>query len=806
MTISLSEVARRIKPKNTVILFGAGASVPSGAPSVSSLISHLSGRFSVSGSDYSLSEIASIVEESYSRRELIESIREKFNKVRVTGSLMNLPLYGWKSLYTTNYDTLVEQAYQARQTEISVVTSNFDFGIQRTPEKTRLYKIHGSIEKDEIDGNRSRIVISENDYDLTFDYREMLFQSLQHDLNGSDLIIIGYSLSDSHIKDLINRALELNNKAYTGGAVTLIMYTQDENRAKLHEKRGVKVAFGSLDDFFLELHKQHTPERITYSSTGDPLDGLPNLRPVTIDIRHQANSEEKDASAIFNGWPASYADIRAGLTFPRSKLDDILRSMSGNNVCCLILGPSGIGKTTLSKQALCDPCLDVDYCWEHKREQTLIPSDWREVARLLRERHQKGILLIDDVHLHLREVNDLLDAISIDGTVSLKLIMTSTRNMWNPRVKSAVFFKMGDTVTLGKLDSTEIDQLLRLIESNVELRNLVGTGFAGFSKLEQKRRLTVRCESDAFVCLKNIFASEKFDDIILREYADLESTHRDVYRIVAALESAGVNVHRQLIIRLLSIPAGSISATLEHLADIIHENLISEKYGIYGWQGRHSVIADIITKYKMNDEAEYFSLFEKVIECIIPSYDIEVKSLKQMCSFDLGVGRLSDKHRQNVLFRKMISKIPGERVPRHRLIRNLIDLTEFEKAETEIRIFEKDFGMDGPVSRYRIRLLLARVERTPGILDEDRIVILDQARKLAEVSIERFPENKDMLRTYCDVGLEYFIRTSDPTVFDRAIGKLREAESSIGDPDIPALVALYERRFSSREYNDGNDS
>lgn len=494
--------------------------------------------------------------------------------------------------------------------------------------------------------------------------------------------------------------------------------------------------------------------------------------------------------------------LGGGLTFPRTKLEEVARALTGGKICCLVLGPSGIGKTTLSKQFLCESGKVFNYRWEHRREQTLLSTDWREVAKLLHGNGHSGVLYVDDAHLHLREINNLLEGISADGITSLKLILTSTRNMWNPRIKSPVFFKLGMTVKLGKLDAFEIEQLLCLVDSNTELRNLVGTGFAGFSKAEQKRRLTVRCESDTFVCLKNIFASEKFDDIILREFAELEETHREVYRIVAALESAGVNVHRQLIIRLLSIPAGNITGMLENLADIIHERLVSEKNGIYSWQGRHPVIADIITKYKMNNEQEYFKLFENTIACTIPSYDIEVKSLRQMCSFDLGIGRLSDRLKQNILFRRMISRVPGERVPRHRLIRNLLELNELEKAETEIRIFEKDFGLDGPVSKYRIKLLLARVERTPGILDEDRLVILEEARKLVVSAVEKFPENKDMLRTYCDVGLEYFTRTNNPSIFNVAIGKLREAENEIGDPEIPTLVAIYERRFSSLEYTD----
>ena len=42
----------------------------------------------------------------------------------------------------------------------------------------------------------------------------------------------------------------------------------------------------------------------------------------------------------------------------------------------------------------------------------------------------------------------------------------------------------------------------------------------------------------SFVCLKNIFASEKFDDIVLREFAELDEQHREVYRLVSAMEDA----------------------------------------------------------------------------------------------------------------------------------------------------------------------------------------------------------------------------------------------------------------------------
>jgi hypothetical protein len=62
MSISLEEMVERIDPKNTVLFFGAGSSVPSGAPSVAKLITKISQDFNLESNGYSLQEIASIAE------------------------------------------------------------------------------------------------------------------------------------------------------------------------------------------------------------------------------------------------------------------------------------------------------------------------------------------------------------------------------------------------------------------------------------------------------------------------------------------------------------------------------------------------------------------------------------------------------------------------------------------------------------------------------------------------------------------------------------------------------------------------
>jgi hypothetical protein len=78
------------------------------------------------------------------------------------------------------------------------------------------------------------------------------------------------------------------------------------------------------------------------------------------------------------------------------------------------------------------------------------------------------------------------------------------------------------------------------------------------------------------------------------------------------METSGVRVHRQLLMRILGIARGSIASILDRLMDIVSEYEVSKKEGIYGWRTRHSVIADIITRFKFNDSAKMIDLFDLV--------------------------------------------------------------------------------------------------------------------------------------------------------------------------------------------------
>lgn len=795
--INISEFTKTLNPKNTVILFGAGASIPSGAPSSSQIKKDLCSKFNIDEKNYSLSEVASFTERAAGRPKLISAIRQLLQSLKPTGGLRNLPLYPWKSIFTTNYDDLVEQAYKLKGRSVRVYHCAFDFQECDDEFDAVLFKLHGTIDHDIADGHKSRLIITEQDYDQTSKYRDFLYDRFKGDLAGSNLVIIGQSLADPDIKSIINRSADLNAEVLSPARICLLMFERDDERASLYENRGISVAFGSIDDFFASLAPSSTATSSTHEFISH-LDAVPHLQPTTIDVAH-AIGLRSDISGMVNGRPAEYADINVGRTFARSVVDSVINYFKEDGaLCAVLLGASGVGKTTAARQVAVKLLAEKFYCYEHKSDHSLSVKHWLEVADFLREAKTVGLLIIDDAHTQLQQINELVDDLVKRGNGHLKLLLCSSRNHWHPRIKTPNIFHYGKQFGLSQLNSPEIESLLDLVDRDTDLKALIEDQFSGFNREERRRRLAIRCEADMFVCLKNIFATDSFDVIVLKEFAELDEPLQDVYRYVAAMESAGIRVHRQLVIRLLGIGASKVLAVLENLTDIISEYDVSPNIGIYGWRTRHAVIASIITKYKFSDLAKRIALFERVIKGISPTYDIEIRSLRELCNLERGIPSIPDKSVQNHLLRMMMSSAPGERVPRHRLIRNLIDQDAFPQAETEIKIFEKDFGADGPVHRYKVKLLLARATRAKGIMKEDRLTMLGEAQELAEEGIRRYSTNKNMLATYAEVGLEFVRMTGNYEVFDRAMEQLKRAEEELGDPQVSQIIARFQSRISGK--------
>lgn len=791
MPISLSTLCNLIRPSSTSLLLGAGASVPSGAPSGKAL-AHILWKVvaKTSASSDDLGETASILERNSGRKEVMSAVVGALKDLTPTGGLLGLPQFGWNAIYSTNFDCVVEQAYSLSSIPLTTIKSNYDFSIKEARVGTVLYKIHGCISQDRSFGHKASMIITEQDYEDFAKYRQSMFSLLKAALLTGDVLVIGQSLRDPHLNDLVKQVLSYKAEG-APGEVYVLVYDRDDLRAPLLEDRGAKIAFGGMDDLVHSLASN--VEVAIQPNSGEVEELIPiSIVSTVVQISHAQNSEA-NVARMFNGGAASYADIRCGVTFERSQIGSVVDYLdSPAGIVFAVVGAGGVGKSTFARQ-IAATLIKLNYLgYEHKDDFSFLSSPWITYESELRSKGQKAILVLDECTRSLRQVNLLVEHLATLETPHLKLILTANAAQWAPRMKSPKLFSKGKIAHLSKLNEPELYSLINLLQNNRLVSEFVPSDFKNLSRKSQLARLKNRCSSDMFVCLKNIFANDSLDRIILTEFDALEEGAQDYYRYIAALESVGMRVHRQLIIRMLGLQADQVESILVSLKGIVDEFAIKERDGIYGWSTRHLVIARKITEYKFSSMSEVDDLFNKIIENINPAVPIELQSLREICDVDFGIGRLSNADLRRSLYRKIIDLVPGERIPWHRLIRELLEKGELEEAEYVIRDAAEAVGSDAPIHRYQVRLLVLRSETLPGISPVDRLALLRKAFELARRNIERHRVDKFSYRTMCDVAIKLVEKGEPIDLYDEAIERMRSAAMDILDPEMDRELRQFE--------------
>ncbi len=245
----------------------------------------------------------------------------------------------------------------------------------------------------------------------------------------------------------------------------------------------------------------------------------------------------------------------------------------------VLAGAAGVGKTSLARRLLHFRHGEGFLVFEHLNHYPLDFDSWIQFETKLRANNRQGILLIDDCAQHLTAVSRLVDVLGKLDRPFLRVVVTVNAAQWKTRTKSPYFYSRGTYERLSLLADSDIREMINLVDRKPEIRSLVEPAFLNLGHEDKVRRLRERCSAEMYVCLKNIFQTKQLDDILLKEFADLDDDAQDVYRYVAAVQSMGGKVHRQLIMRLLGLDVNGLMNLLERMADVVSEYDINVRTG-----------------------------------------------------------------------------------------------------------------------------------------------------------------------------------------------------------------------------------
>lgn len=183
------------------IFVGAGVSMAAGYPSWSTLLTEIGEEIGVNSRD--IQDLAALaqwyIRETGNATGVRNVIKREIGFDRplpeTVRTLARLPV---RHIWTTNYDRLIERAFVEISRPLDPVAGAKDLALKVTPGATRLYKMHGSV--DRLDD----IVISTDDYELFRTKRGAFLPLLQAHLSSMSMLFVGLSLTDPNVRHVLS--------------------------------------------------------------------------------------------------------------------------------------------------------------------------------------------------------------------------------------------------------------------------------------------------------------------------------------------------------------------------------------------------------------------------------------------------------------------------------------------------------------------------------------------------------------------------------------------------------------------------
>lgn len=207
-----NELIETIRREQMTLFIGSGFSLEAGAPTSKKIIDALKKEMdsetksSVRGS-HDLQFVSDEFVQMSSREKLIEVLQMCFRfkkKPSIDHELLSAIPY-FDEIYTTNYDTLLEDTYGDK---CCVIRNDSEYAAKygKDNKYPTIFKIHGDFSFPD------DIVITKSDYENYYKERRnsYVWQHLSDQCVTKNLLFIGYSLEDSNVRNIVEQVRRVN--------------------------------------------------------------------------------------------------------------------------------------------------------------------------------------------------------------------------------------------------------------------------------------------------------------------------------------------------------------------------------------------------------------------------------------------------------------------------------------------------------------------------------------------------------------------------------------------------------------------
>ncbi len=778
---------------NCVLFLGAGighyAKDGAGkvAPDGSALAKEIAAEFAIDvGPDaIDLAKIAQLVEIRKGRSELVAFLSRRLADLEPDENLRWLFSLTWKAIFTTNYDRIVERAYEQavdpRQRAVSVSLSAEVVPVDQRFE-VPLYHLHGALFAD----NPPHILITEDDYSTFRERRKMLFDILKLECATAPILYVGYSLQDPNwrIVQAELRSEFLPSEPPPSFRVSPTTSPLDEELLGAH---GISTLTGNLEEFRAAVLDalgdiRVEPHKLDVLEASIPADLRQAFRESPPAVARLLTSWEYVNQASFNDPPNVEAFLKGDLPnwglmsqrlhFERdiedSVLDELLdyaTSPVPGQRMILVSGPAGYGTST------CLMSLATRLAQERagpvfmlKRGARVYEADVEFASSLIAG---PMFFVVDNAADAANEV--AVAAQRVRETKRTACLLLGERlNEWRqrrPRIHPSEF-------SIGSLSDAETDRLLECLRKNNALGKLGDLDYD-----LQFASIKVRNQKELLVTMREATEGKAFDAIIEDEYWGLKDDFsRKLYAAVCCFSRVRAHARDQMLAQLLECTLLEMfDRTRDTTEGVVVYDELDATRGIFGARSRHPTIASIVWQRTLGP-ADRESLLLRAVEVLNLKYPSDAQAFETFTRSDETVDGVASFDAKTRFFETACRKDPASPYVRQHYARMLRREGKLDLALAQI---DQALGMDST-----IRVL----HHTRGVILKDLALQLESdeiaRRRLAQSeaafrqALTLYDRDEYAHRDLADLFLQWAKRVRGT---DEEVEYIARAETAVSD-------------------------
>jgi hypothetical protein len=369
---SLESVFELIDKGNMILFLGAGASITNKKYLSSQIIEYYEDKIGIKHDISDITELLDVLETTdyFDRNEFDGFVYELLTRLEVTETQRNIVRLPWQQIITTNYDLLIEKAYEEiigseNIFEIKPIRSTKEYNSFTLRNELRYIKLNGCMS----DKSLYPFAFSSSDFRKSKKYHETVLKNLRSASYRTNFLSIGYSFADKFGERLLNTLDEkdyrekrwlfkvdpnANDKLasyYTSKKICIIKMSSDEffERYKLWEDvlyENKQKKFPGLLLKSSDSHQISIPPKIAYNFKNSIVQLNESFYGSFITKHEFYNGEEPNYNVILKSY-----DIKKTKTLEKVKVR-IFKTVDENTSTLIpiffLVGTFGTGKSTFA--------------------------------------------------------------------------------------------------------------------------------------------------------------------------------------------------------------------------------------------------------------------------------------------------------------------------------------------------------------------------------------------------------------------------------------------------------------------------